>query len=259
MSGTDGASRRNQERAGRFARIEFRESTGSTNDDALEHLGDPAWAGASIVAGVQSRGAGRKAGRRWIAAPGSALLVTTILPEAIPATALWAVPFWVGLCAADAVERVLGGTAPRLRWPNDLLLDGRKCGGILCVSRVTGERAWVACGVGINVRRPAELGELAGIDAAFLSDESPEANRDELLAALLLAYDARWSLLGRSEALIAAWERGAQLAGSTYRVRIDEDGEEFEGEALRLAPDGRLVLRVAGRERSITLADATVL
>ena len=249
MGEADGASR--------FARVEFRASTGSTNDDALECLGEPAAAGLSIVADVQTRGVGRKAGRRWIATPGSALLVTTILPEEIPASRLWAVPFWVGVCAADAIARVLGGVRPRLRWPNDLLLEHRKCGGILCISRVSGVRAWVASGVGINVRRPAELGELAGIEAAFLSDVDAGATRDGLLAALLRAYDERWGLLARTDALIAEWELGAQLAGSRYRVRMDE-GEEFEGEALRLAPDGTLIVRTGAGARTVTMADATV-
>ncbi|MBD5634409.1 MAG: biotin--[acetyl-CoA-carboxylase] ligase [Candidatus Eremiobacteraeota bacterium] len=118
--------------------------TESTNDDALALLGQPGAAGAVLVADYQRAGRGRKA-RAWIAPPGSSLLFTTILPRQIARDALWAVTLWTSLGVADGIEAATGIRAT-LQWPNDLLVDGRKCCGILCVSRVAGEGAWVGCG-----------------------------------------------------------------------------------------------------------------
>jgi len=242
----------------RFDRIELKRMTGSTNDDALALLDDPAYAGLTICADYQTRGVGRKAGRRWIAPPGSSLLMTTILPGTIPAAQLWAVPFWAGICAYDAIERESGLT-PRLRWPNDVLLEGKKCAGILCVSRIAGDTARVGCGIGINVHRPAGDRELAGLDVAFVSDYAPAVTRGRLLAELLRTYDRYWGLLNRGHELVAAWELRADLAGSLYRLRLDESGEEFTAQALRLGPDGTLIVRHRGVERIVTLADASVI
>lgn len=242
----------------RFAKVDLRTATGSTNDDALAVLGTPGGLGLTICAEYQTHGAGRKEGRRWIAPPGCSLLMTTILPGAIPAPLLWAVPFWAGICAFDAIERELGH-APVLRWPNDVMLEGRKCAGILCVSRVSGNSAHVACGIGINVVRPAQFAELAPVQPAFLSDVRPSIEREAVLVTLLRTYDRYLPLLGKPHELVVAWELRAHLAGATYHLVIDETREELTAQALRLGPDGTLIVRDGNGERIITLADATVI
>lgn len=242
----------------RLGRVDVRASTGSTNEDALELMGDPANMGLTICADHQARGVGRKAGRSWIAPAGSSLLMTTILPAHVPASQLWTIPFWAGVCAYDAIEAEIG-EPPRLRWPNDVLIDGKKCAGILCVSRISGDAARVGCGIGINVLRPNDDGALDGIGAAFLSDYSDGAARLSLLVRLLQTYEAYWTLLERPRELVAAWELRAHLAVAPYRITLDETGEEFVGQALRLGPDGTLVVRHEGVERIVALADATIL
>ncbi len=242
----------------RFADVRPLASTASTNDDAAALLGDPAAAGATLVAEFQTAGRGRKAGRAWIAPAGSALLFTTILPEPVAVEALWAVPFWVALAVADGVEEGCGVRLD-LRWPNDLDLAGRKACGILCTSRVAGSEALVGCGVGLNVRRPAAA-ELAAIQPlpAYLSDAAPHAGREEVLAGILGAMDALVDVLDRPDAVARAWEERAGLRGRPYRLRLDADGGIIEGRALRLDPEGGLVLEVDGRERVVHLADARV-
>ena len=130
------------------------ETIGSTNDEAKRLAREGAEEGLIVWTRTQTAGRGRKAGRSWIAPAGSALTFTTILPVRVAADALWAVPFWTALAVADGVEAGCGVRLD-LRWPNDLDLDGRKAAGILCTSRVTGPEAWVGCGIGLNVVRPA--------------------------------------------------------------------------------------------------------
>jgi BirA family biotin operon repressor/biotin-[acetyl-CoA-carboxylase] ligase len=241
----------------RFADVRYVAETGSTNDDATTLLGDPAAAGTTLVAEHQTAGRGRKAGRAWIAPPGTALLFTAILPRAVASAALWAVPFWVALTLADGVEEATG-IRLALRWPNDLDLHDRKAAGILCVSRVAGEQAFVGCGIGLNVRRPPDVP--AGIvpPPAYLSDAAPHAEREAILAAVLGAADGLLDVLDDPLAVVRAWEARAELRGRPYRLRLDGDGSLVEGTAERIGPDGGLVVRVEGRERLIHLADARV-
>jgi BirA family biotin operon repressor/biotin-[acetyl-CoA-carboxylase] ligase len=241
----------------RFHDVRSMPETGSTNDDAAALLGDTRASGATLVAEFQTAGRGRKAGRSWIAPAGSALTFTTILPVLVAADALWAVPFWTALAVADGVEASCGVRLD-LRWPNDLDLNGRKAGGILCTSRVTGPRAAVGCGIGLNVQRPDDA--LAAIEPppAYLSDAQPRAAREEILAGILGAMDGLLDLLDRPAEVARAWEDRAQLRGCPYRVRLDADGTILEGTAIGLDREGGLILRAGAREHVVHLADARV-
>jgi BirA family biotin operon repressor/biotin-[acetyl-CoA-carboxylase] ligase len=243
----------------RFHDVRAMPETGSTNDDAAALLGDPRAAGATLVAEFQTAGRGRKAGRSWIAPAGSALTFTTILPELVAADALWAVPFWTALAVADGVEAGCG-VRLELRWPNDLDLGGRKAGGILCTSRVTGPRAAVGCGIGLNVRRPP--GDAAATiepPPAYLSDVQPRAAREEILAGILGAMDGLLDVLDRPAEVARAWEERAGLRGRQYRVQLDADCTILDGTAVGLDREGGLILRADGRERVVHLAEARVL
>ncbi|MBV8643759.1 MAG: biotin--[acetyl-CoA-carboxylase] ligase [Candidatus Eremiobacteraeota bacterium] len=251
----DGARVRDALAGTRFSDVRTIAETGSTNDDATALLGDPSAAGATLVAEFQTAGRGRKPGRSWIAPPGSALLMTAILPVAVAADALWAVPFWTALAVADGVEAGCGVRLD-LRWPNDLDLDDHKACGILCVSRVAGATAHVGCGIGLNVHRPALRPET--FVPAYLSDRAPRVEREAVLAAILGAMDGLVDVLERPHDVARAWEERAGLRGRPYRLRLDADGRVIDGTAVRLDPAGGLVVAVDGAERTIHLADARV-
>ncbi len=244
-------------RATRFANVRYVRETASTNDDAVPLLDDASSAGTTLVAEFQTAGRGRKPGRAWIAPAGSALLFTTTLPVAVDASALWAVPFWTALAVADGVEHS-AGVRLDLRWPNDLDLDARKTGGILCVSRVAGHVAHAACGVGLNVRRPRAAPPIDP-SPAYLSDRAPCVAREDVLSAVLAAMDGIIDLLARPADVARAWEARADLRGRPYRLRLDADGSIIEGRALQLGEDGGLVIDTGGvRLRTVHLADARV-
>lgn len=237
-----------------FSDIAYVDQTDSTNADAAALLGDPRHAGLSIVADHQTAGRGRKS-REWIDAPGSALLVTTILPRSIPASSLWAAPFWVGLALHEALSEV--GVDAALRWPNDLLLDGRKLAGILCVSRVTGADAWIACGAGVNVHRPAGISPVDPPPA--FCDDVASVDRGALLGALLRAYGASLGLFDWPHRIAERWERAAAIRGSRYVVLEDGSTDAFEANAIGLSGDGGLNVEHDGVVRTVSLADARVL
>jgi BirA family biotin operon repressor/biotin-[acetyl-CoA-carboxylase] ligase len=242
----------------RLADVRYVAETTSTNTDAQALLGSAQALGTTIVAEYQSAGAGRK-GRRWFAPPGSALLFTTILPQPVDATALWAVPFWIALAVRGAVQAACG-VALELVWPNDLHVRGAKAGGILSVARIAGDDAWVGCGVGLNIFRPRGDAELDALEPQpfFLSDLAPQVRREAVLAAILREFDLSVDALSDPGAVAARWERCARLAGTTYRYRSDSDGIERDAVAQSIGPHGALIVRDADGEHAIDMADVRV-
>jgi BirA family transcriptional regulator, biotin operon repressor / biotin---[acetyl-CoA-carboxylase] ligase len=189
-------------------------STPSTQDAAR---GLPL--GSVVVADQQTAGRGRL-GRRWDAPPGSALLASFVLPSR-PLASL----------AAGVAAAVACGESVRLKWPNDLLVDGRKLAGILVEQR--GGRCVV--GIGVNLTwAPPGAGRL-------------EADRDRLLERLKAELE-RWFAADDSEVL-AAWRTRSDTLGR--RVRVELPGETFEGWAEDVAEDGSLL--VGGR--AVTAGD----
>ena len=243
----------------RFADIRYRSTTASTNADAQALLGASDALGTTLVAEYQTAGTGRK-GRRWFAPPGAALLFTTLLPLPVATQALWAVPFWISLAVAHAVENTCG-VALELVWPNDLYLRGGKTGGILSVARITGDDAWVGCGVGLNVFAPEADAELDALEPqpAFLDRCCADPEREAILVAILQDFDASLDELAHPQRIAARWEKRAQLCGTVYRYRRDADGIERDGVAQRLGAQGSLVVRDAEREVSIDMADVRVI
>jgi BirA family biotin operon repressor/biotin-[acetyl-CoA-carboxylase] ligase len=169
--------------------------------------------GSVVLAEEQTSGRGRL-GRRWEAPPGSALLASFVLPTH-PLASLAA-----GVAAATAC-----GQPVRLKWPNDLLIEGQKVGGILVERR--GERCVVGVGINLSWAPPggAQL----------------EADRDLLLERVATELE-RW-FKAPEAAVLDAWRARTETLGR--RVRVDLAGESFEGVAESLAEDGSLI--VSGR------------
>ena len=238
-----------------FAQIREVEETASTNEDAAALLGSPGSGGLTIVAEHQTAGAGRK-GRSWLAAPGSSLLFTTILPEALPAANMWTVPFWVALAVRAGLAAC--GVQTDLHWPNDLLIGSRKIAGILCASRVSGPSAHIACGIGINVARTPDADDAIFPPPAFC-DDILTVQRDALLTAVLTQFVATLPMLDAPQRIARRWETAAGLPGKRYRLLLDGATEAFDAEAIALATGGALLVEKNGQREMIALADARAL
>lgn len=166
--------------------------------------------GSIVVADHQSAGRGRL-DRRWDAPDGTALLASFVL-EPNPLLSLAA-----GVAAAEAC-----GPQVRLKWPNDLLVDGRKLGGIL-VEVVEGK---AVCGIGINLSWAPPQGAMLG------------ANRDELLERLADRL-AAWRVAS-PEAVLTRWRELSATLGR--RVRIEVSGEMHDGVAQDIGSRGELIV-----------------
>ena len=237
-----------------------RESTASTNDDAwgaLAELGD----GAAVIALAQTRGRGR-AGRRWEQAPGKGLALSVALYLGCDVRQAGAIPLAAGLAVARGCH-ALGVERARLKWPNDVLVEGRKIAGVLCEMRRVpvspgGEVAEaVVIGMGMNVRQEREdfAPELREV-ATSLAIEGSDARLEDAAAACLNALEPLWNdVMSRDRAAVfAAWSALAPHWGGWLRVRTPAG--EVEGIAQRLDADGGLVLRtIDGNETTVLAGD----
>jgi BirA family transcriptional regulator, biotin operon repressor / biotin---[acetyl-CoA-carboxylase] ligase len=204
-------------------RLHLRETT-STNDRARALAAAGAPHGTLVTAGAQTAGRGRQ-GRTWSAPPGRALLMSLVLRD--PRRLL-------PLAAAVAVAEAAGPHA-QIKWPNDVLLDGRKVAGILAEGRP--QEGWAVLGVGLNVAvgpgdLPAELRDTAATLGLEPSDVEPVLARvlgalEHALAlddgALLGAWRARDALLGRDIGWAGGRGRAAGIDGGG-RLVVELDG-----------------------------------
>jgi BirA family transcriptional regulator, biotin operon repressor / biotin---[acetyl-CoA-carboxylase] ligase len=208
-------------------RLHLRE-TGSTNDRARELAAAGAPHGTLVTAAAQSAGRGRQ-GRQWSAPAGAALLMSLVLRDAHPL---------LPLAAAVAVAQTVGDEA-RIKWPNDVLLGGRKVAGILAEGRP--QEGWAVLGIGVNVAirvedLPAELHATAATLGRDPADVEP------FLADLLAALE-RTLALAPAEVL-DAWRARDALAGR----EISWSGGR--GTAAGIDGEGRLVVELADGGRT---------
>jgi BirA family transcriptional regulator, biotin operon repressor / biotin---[acetyl-CoA-carboxylase] ligase len=248
MGGDLDQQRLERELAGIAGPVRYLKETGSTNSDALDWAAEGAPEGALVVAEYQTAGRGRW-GRSWESARGRALLFSLVLrpgPEAVGLLTTLA-----GVACASGIRGVTGLDAG-LKWPNDVILRGRKVAGILVETRVAGSAVTAAVvGVGVNVSSRAddfspEVAETAtSVEvelAAAGRSEAPE--RVALLAAILRQLDQRY----RSWAPHRLLEEATGLSvilGRRVLVRGPR-GDVTEGVARRLTSTGALELEAGG-------------
>ena len=240
-------------RFGRAAR--GAEALASTNTAAIAWAADadaPAPEGALVLAEHQTAGRGRH-GRAWADAAGQNLLVSLVLrPPASARADLGWLPLAAALAVADAVAPRVPAGAVALKWPNDVLLGGRKVCGILAEAASAGAATTVVLGVGLNVNQAAFPPELADRATSLALAAGRAVERAPLLADLLAALEARYDALlaGATARLRADFEARMAGLGEAATVSDPHGGASACGRVLGLAPDGALRLATPGGERA---------
>lgn len=212
--------------------------TDSTNDEAKRAARSGAPHGSVWVAERQTSGRGRQ-GRAWVSPPGENLLFSVLLRLSCPPARLPPLALVAGLAVRDAVARAAPRAEPKLKWPNDVLVGGRKIAGVLVEATVSGKRVdAVVVGIGLNVHTrnfPEEL-EGRATSVALVADEPPD--RAVLLADVLEGLDRDMGLCAdRGLGLVHARLTAADALVGT-RVRA----EGVAGIARGIDPDGQLIV-----------------
>lgn len=229
-----------------WSRVNYVAATGSTNADLLADASAPAWS--VLLAGHQTAGRGRM-GRPWTAPPGTQLILSVLLRPGVDTLArLGTVPLATGLALTDVVGQA------GLKWPNDVLVDGRKLCGILAEAAGLPDDPRVVVGVGLNVTLTRE--QLPVPHATSLALEGVDVTLEDLAVEVLTALRRR----------LGQWEAGDPRLMSDYRavctsigqhVRVELPEGQLHGDVRDVADDGRIVVRADGRDHLLSAGDVT--
>lgn len=224
--------------------LHFHDEVTSTMEEAHRLAESGAPSGDAVVARRQRAGRGQQ-GRSWSAEVGGLWLSVIGRPDATKS--LDPLSLRVGLAVADALEiEVPGLSGIGLKWPNDLMLRGRKLGGVLSEARWQGDRClWVVTGVGINLHNPIARGLH---DTAVVLSEVVDAPLPEALAPAIATAVARALRGGELDAgELARWRQRDVLAGRSIVTPV-------EGLAEGITPQGALLVRTpSGKQTACSL------
>jgi BirA family biotin operon repressor/biotin-[acetyl-CoA-carboxylase] ligase len=230
--------------------------TDSTNRVAFElgHAGEPE--GTVVLAEEQSAGRGR-AGRTWHSERAAGIYVTLLLRPKLAPVQAPLLTMMAGLSAHAAVEAVTG-LAVDLKWPNDLIIRGKKAGGILTEMHAEpGMVRFVVVGIGLNVNQERFPGELASLATSLRQEAGKTQSRMELLVRLLREFESDYNRFLR-EGIAGVIQRFEVVSSYAHgkKVRVTNGTESYVGTTAGLGPEGLLqVEREDGRVVTVIAGD----
>ena len=226
-------------------RLHYEPSSTSTQDLARAAAARGAGEGWTVVTDVQHEGRGRL-GRSWVAPPETALLFSTILRP--PLDVLPLLPLLAALAVAGGIE-VTTGAVPDLKWPNDVLLNGKKLAGIL-LERPAGPD--VVLGVGLNVNQSGK--DVPDGGTSLKIELGHELERELLLAAILNDLGNAYERADREGVgwIVPGWRSRSSMLGKA--VAFHRDGTLIRGIAEDVSDDGALQVRLDDGSRISVVA-----
>ena len=232
--------------------LQAREQVESTQSALLDEFVQ--WPDRTVIlSGHQTGGRGRR-GRAWLSAPGSSLALSILVREHEGKRWAPSLSLALGVAAVDAMH-TLGAETVRLKWPNDLVADGRKLGGILLET----VRGGIVAGVGINRTVPAELPQQIESACTDLVALGTHATLEEIAVALILAWNQALDVFAVSglPAFHERWRALDALADQPVTVWVGtHDG--IDGIARGVDVHGRLQVEVDGQLQVFSAADVSV-
>jgi len=227
--------------------------TSSTNDVAREQARKGARNGFLVAASRQTAGRGRL-GRNWESPPDRGLYVSILLRPDLPMTEAGKLTALSSVATVDAVETV-AGLRPQIKWPNDLMLGGRKLAGLLIETEPKGSRmGFAVIGIGLNVRQEAGdfSPEVSGMATSLYLATGRKYRRADLLVALLQALERRLS--SPFDEVREAWTASSLTLGQ--RMTLTTTRGRKHGQVLGMDESGALLLRGdSGEVETVTAGD----
>lgn len=239
------------------------ETIDSTNEAAALWARSGAPAGALVVADHQTAGRGRHR-RVWQAEPGKNLLVSLVQRPALPLDRISLLPLLAGLAVAQAIDTLAAPVTVALKWPNDLIISGKKVGGILLESSQSGGSTqppdFIVLGIGINVNQERFSPDLVETATSLLLETGRFMARDALLAELLCVFEAMYEALGdeaASNRLLRSYESRMHQRGEQVEVRFPGGLGTRVGVLEGVSPLGALRLRTPEGEALFHAGDVS--
>ncbi|WP_374190736.1 biotin--[acetyl-CoA-carboxylase] ligase [Nocardia farcinica] len=226
-----------------FSRVEVVEATGSTNADLIARASDPGAAGTVLLAETQQAGRGRHA-RSWTSPPRAQIAMSMLVrPRGLAPAVLGWLPLLTGVAVVDAL-RAAAGVPADLKWPNDVLIGGRKVAGILAEVAASGGTPAVVVGVGVNVSlSAAELPVPHAISLELAG--AAQVDRTAVVLAILAEFSRRfdaWRQAGwDTTELAAAYRERCATIGAQVMAELP-GGRTLTGIATGIDDAGRLLI-----------------
>jgi BirA family biotin operon repressor/biotin-[acetyl-CoA-carboxylase] ligase len=234
------------------------ETIDSTNDCCRALAGCWAHEGTVVIAEKQTAGRGRL-GRVWLANPNQNLTFSLILRPSIPPEKLPLLSLYAAVAIADAVKKAIGADV-ECKWPNDLLLNGKKFGGVLLEASVQQDAVeHVIVGIGVNVNQevfPEALGDRA---TSLSLGAGKEIDRFEVFRLILSSLEAHYTKMMASgvESILPLWLARSSMVNRT--ISVSQQGTVYSGVVKGLSRDGGLVVQRDGAEQTLFAGDITIL
>jgi len=219
---------------------------GSTNTTAMHAASEGAPEGTVFLAEQQTAGKGR-GGHVWHSADSNGIYCSVILRPVLPPSEVVILSLAAALAVQSAVQATDSKLAPDLKWPNDLLINGKKFCGILTEMNAEATRVrYIVIGIGINVNHASFPMELQTIATSLRLASGKESSRVELCAALLKSLDREYrALLEKSDARESVLKRFQERSSSVRdrQVYVEAENGGYEGMTYGLDPRGFLQVR----------------
>jgi BirA family biotin operon repressor/biotin-[acetyl-CoA-carboxylase] ligase len=213
--------------------------------------------GCVVTADFQTSGRGRH-GHSWVANPGENLLFSLLLRPVLSTESAGLLTLYASVAIARAVEKEIGGTI-ECKWPNDLLLNGKKISGILLENSFQQEAlAYSVIGAGINVNQPEFPTELNDRATSLARERKTACDRKHLFQTILQEMDLLYQDVRKGDfsLVIKEWARRCTMFGRP--VTVEQHDRTISGIVLRLNDDGGLVLETPQGTKTVYAGDVSV-
>lgn len=238
--------------------IEHYTWTESTNEDAWELIDDGTVEGTIVVTDKQTAGKGRS-GRPWISVPGKSLIASLIIKPGIDSRFSGFFPLLTGIAIVKAFEEL--GLEVNLKWPNDIMVNNKKLGGILCESRVQGKVIeWVVIGMGLNINEQENELAVELNATSFFKEKSSSIQRELVLAKIMNYIEPLYIELNETKdpsQLMELWTEYCNHVNKT--VKFEVENESQSGEFMGIDTDGAAIIKINGNKKIFTSGDIHII
>ncbi len=240
-------------------RIFFFKSIKSTMDYAKKLAERDEPEGTVVIADYQSHGRGRF-GRVWKAEPGENILMSIILRPEIPLEKFGVIPFLCAISVAEAIEKNAKVNITT-KWPNDLLINGKKFCGILMEVSITADKGdFAILGIGVNVNQVQFPKEIQDYATSLRLATGKLYNRTMLIQDILRSFETDYIELNRNKdfnSVISKWKKRCEMLGK--EIMVIQNGKTIKGKAIDIEERGFLLLEVEGSKvLKLSSGDATL-
>ncbi|MBE5913536.1 MAG: biotin--[acetyl-CoA-carboxylase] ligase [Pseudobutyrivibrio ruminis] len=244
-------------------RYEYYESVDSTNDRIKERAHENEAQGLVISAGTQTAGKGR-IGRKWESPTKDSVSTSLLLtPDDISLEAIPTITVVAAMAVRDALSN-LYGLEGKIKWPNDIVLGGKKICGILTEMEMKDNKVWyVVVGIGVNVHNtqfPEEIAfKATSVDIELKKQSGEKGHRSEITKAIWESFQKYYNIFIKTQDMSGLKEEYERyLANLNERVRIEAQENSYEAIARGIDDRGQLIIEVDGQQQIISTGEVSV-